>query len=35
MEELNTPRAQWLRGVLDMCLPALMAERPVYGYEMS
>lgn len=35
MEEETTPRAQWLRGVLDMCLLALMAEAPVYGYEMT
>ncbi|MFG3117920.1 PadR family transcriptional regulator [Streptomyces sp. NPDC048197] len=35
MEETSTPRAQWLRGVLDMCLLALMAEGPVYGYEMT
>ncbi|SHM69956.1 PadR family transcriptional regulator [Streptomyces yunnanensis] len=35
MEETSTPRAQWLRGVLDMCLLALMAEEPVYGYEMT
>lgn len=35
MEETPTPRAQWLRGVLDMCLLALMAEGPVYGYEMT
>ncbi|WP_267243007.1 PadR family transcriptional regulator [Streptomyces sp. PR69] len=35
MEETSTPRAQWLRGVLDMCLLALMAESPVYGYELT
>ncbi|MFK0238949.1 PadR family transcriptional regulator [Streptomyces vinaceus] len=35
MEETSTPRAQWLRGVLDMCLLALMAEAPVYGYELT
>ncbi|MFF8896439.1 PadR family transcriptional regulator [Streptomyces lydicus] len=35
MEETSAPRAQWLRGVLDMCLLALMAEAPVYGYEMT
>lgn len=35
MEEAFPPRAQWLRGVLDMCLLALMAEAPVYGYEMT
>ncbi|MCF3142878.1 PadR family transcriptional regulator [Streptomyces platensis] len=35
MEETSSARAQWLRGVLDMCLLALMAEAPVYGYEMT
>ncbi|ARF53141.1 PadR family transcriptional regulator [Streptomyces gilvosporeus] len=35
MEETSAPRAQWLRGVLDMCLLALMAEAPIYGYEMA
>ncbi|MFK0291862.1 PadR family transcriptional regulator [Streptomyces sp. NPDC090442] len=35
MEETSTPRAQWLRGVLDMCLLSLMAETPAYGYEMT
>ncbi|MEU5018201.1 PadR family transcriptional regulator [Streptomyces angustmyceticus] len=35
MEETSAPRAQWLRGVLDMCLLSLMAEGPVYGYEMT
>ncbi|WP_398922587.1 PadR family transcriptional regulator [Streptomyces sp. I6] len=35
MEETSVPRAQWLRGVLDMCLLALMAQAPVYGYEMT
>ncbi|WP_420082601.1 PadR family transcriptional regulator (plasmid) [Streptomyces sp. JL4002] len=35
MEETPTPHAQWLRGVLDMCLLALMAKAPVYGYEMT
>ncbi len=35
MEETSAPRAQWLRGVLDMCLLALMAQAPIYGYEMA
>ncbi len=35
MEETSALHAQWLRGVLDMCLLALMAEAPVYGYEMT
>ncbi|MEU6117322.1 PadR family transcriptional regulator [Streptomyces sp. NPDC047117] len=28
-------RQQWLRGVLDMCLLAVIAQRPTYGYEMT
>jgi PadR family transcriptional regulator PadR len=28
-------RSQLLRGVLDLCLLALMEERPTYGYEMT
>jgi PadR family transcriptional regulator, regulatory protein PadR len=28
-------RTQFLRGVLDLCLLAVMAEGPVYGYEMT
>lgn len=27
-------RSQLLKGVLDMCLLALIAEEPSYGYEM-
>ncbi len=27
-------RSQLLKGVLDMCLLALIAEQPSYGYEM-
>jgi PadR family transcriptional regulator PadR len=34
-EDAEVPRAQWLRGVLDMCLLAVIAEQPVYGYEMT
>lgn len=26
---------QWLRGVLDVCLMAVVAEEPAYGYEMT
>jgi PadR family transcriptional regulator PadR len=26
---------QWLRGVLDLCLMAVVAEQPAYGYEMT
>jgi PadR family transcriptional regulator len=28
-------RTQFLRGVLDLCLLAVMAEGPAYGYEMT
>ncbi|MER7396437.1 PadR family transcriptional regulator [Streptomyces sp. NPDC000151] len=28
-------RQQWLRGVLDLCLLAVIAQRPTYGYEMT
>ncbi len=28
-------RSQLLRGVLDLCLLAVMEERPAYGYEMT
>ena len=28
-------RAQWLRGVLDLCLLALLADRESYGYELA
>src|SRR5580658_3811838 len=28
-------RSQLLRGVLDLCLMAVMAEGPAYGYEMT
>lgn len=28
-------RSDLLRGVLDLCLLAVMAEGPVYGYEMT
>jgi len=27
--------SQFLRGVLDLCLLAVMAEGPAYGYEMT
>ncbi|WP_018653306.1 PadR family transcriptional regulator [Actinomadura flavalba] len=27
-------RSQWLRGVLDLCLLAVVADEPAYGYEM-
>ncbi|MFC9969740.1 PadR family transcriptional regulator [Spirillospora sp. NPDC127200] len=28
-------RSQWLRGVLDLCLLAVNADEPAYGYEMA
>ena len=28
-------RSQLLRGVLDLCLLAVMTEGPTYGYEMT
>ncbi|WP_084264837.1 PadR family transcriptional regulator [Actinomadura macra] len=28
-------RSQWLRGVLDLCLLAVIADEPAYGYEMA
>lgn len=28
-------RSQWLRGVLDLCLLAVVADEPAYGYEMT
>ncbi|MUN36941.1 PadR family transcriptional regulator [Actinomadura litoris] len=27
-------RSQWLRGALDLCLLAVVADAPAYGYEM-
>jgi len=29
------PTSQWLRGVLDLCLMAVLAHEPLYGYEMT
>ena len=31
----DSRRTDLLRGVLDLCLLAVMAEGPVYGYEMT
>lgn len=28
-------RSQWLRGVLDVCVLALLARRESYGYELA
>ena len=35
MGEAETRRSQLLRGVLDICLLAVMSEGPAYGYEMT
>jgi PadR family transcriptional regulator, regulatory protein PadR len=35
MGEADTRRSQLLRGVLDICLLAVMSEGPAYGYEMT
>jgi PadR family transcriptional regulator len=28
-------RAQWLRGVLDLCVLAILSDRECYGYELA
>jgi PadR family transcriptional regulator PadR len=28
-------RSQWLRGVLDMCVLAMLATRETYGYQLA
>ena len=35
MAMMDTRRTQLLRGVLDLCLLAVMEEGPAYGYEMT
>jgi len=35
MAETDSRRSQLLRGVLDICLLAVMSEGPAYGYEMT
>ena len=35
MGEIGGRRTQLLRGVLDLCLLAVMGEGPAYGYEMT
>ena len=35
MGETDSRRSQLLRGVLDICLLAVMREGPAYGYEMT
>jgi PadR family transcriptional regulator PadR len=35
MGQAEGRRSQLLRGVLDLCLLAVMAEGPAYGYEMT
>ncbi|WP_067484101.1 PadR family transcriptional regulator [Actinomadura hibisca] len=34
-DETIRRRSQWLRGVLDLCLLAVNADEPAYGYEMT
>lgn len=31
----DLPSSQWLRGVLDLCLLAVVDAEPAYGYEMT
>jgi PadR family transcriptional regulator PadR len=35
MASSNGRRSQLLRGVLDLCLLAVVEEEPAYGYEMT
>ena len=35
MASVEERRSQLLRGVLDLCLLAVMEEEPAYGYEMT
>jgi PadR family transcriptional regulator, regulatory protein PadR len=35
MANVDGRRSQLLRGVLDLCLLAVMGEGPAYGYEMT
>jgi PadR family transcriptional regulator, regulatory protein PadR len=35
MALVDSRRSQLLRGVLDLCLLAVMGEGPAYGYEMT
>jgi PadR family transcriptional regulator PadR len=35
MAHVDGRRSQLLRGVLDLCLLAVMGEGPAYGYEMT
>ena len=35
MAAVEERRSQFLRGVLDLCLLAVMEEGPAYGYEMT
>lgn len=32
---IETRRSQMLRGVLDLCLLAVVVDEPAYGYEMT
>ena len=35
MRPTQDPSSQWLRGVLDVCLLAVVEDQPAYGYEMT
>jgi PadR family transcriptional regulator PadR len=35
IDGMEIPRTQWLRGVLDLCLLAVVDAEPAYGYEMT
>lgn len=35
MTQADSRRSQLLRGVLDLCLLAVIGEGPAYGYEMT
>jgi PadR family transcriptional regulator, regulatory protein PadR len=35
MAAAEGPTAMWLRGLLDVCLLAVIEDRPLYGYEMT
>jgi PadR family transcriptional regulator PadR len=35
MRQASQRRTELLRGVLDLCLLAVMSEGPAYGYEMT
>lgn len=35
MPKQDSRRAQWLRGVLDLCVLAVLTERERYGYDLT